>query len=172
MHHIGNTNLAYKAEEIREQDEKKRLEVIKGKRDRQNEMKRKWMFRKIVNASTCSTFMLVIGVLGLIVYHHIELHEVTGEINRLNTEIRKLENENVHLASRLENTVSLHVIAEIAQNELGLQRLDKYQIEYVSLYKENTIELMHEAPRETFAARLNYSVHDMFRNAKEYIGAP
>ena len=157
---------------IREQDEKKRFEVYGRKRGRENEQKKKAksFFRKIVNLSSISAFLIIILVSAFIVYNHIELHEVTGEINKLNNEIRRLENENMHMTSRLENTISLHVIADIAQRELGLQKLDKYQIEYVVIFKENTIELNRQAPRDNFAARLSYGVNDMFRQIKEYIG--
>jgi cell division protein FtsL len=170
--HLGNTNLAYRVEEVREQTEKKQLEVRRGMRGRENEKKRKSksLLWKFVNVRTCSVFMIVIGMCSLIVYNNIQLHEVTGEINRLSTEIRRLENENMHLTSRLENTISLHVIADIAQRELGLQKLDKYQIEYVVIFKENTIELTRQTPRDNFAARLSYGVKDMFRHIKEYIG--
>ena len=159
-----NTSSAYKLETY-EDVVTKRREQLKLVRNR----KRRLIW-SIVNIRSISTFLLVITVMSLIVHNQVLLNEVTGDINEINSIIKEMENENIRLASTLESTVSLHDVAERAQQELGMQKLDKYQIEYVSLYKENKIVITEEAPKENFATKLSLVINGTLRQVKEYIG--
>jgi len=159
-----NTSSAYKLETYEDVVSKRRaqLKLVRNRKKR--------LIWSIVNIRSVSTFLLVISVMSLMVYNQICLNEVTGEINSVNSMIKQMESENVRLASTLASTVSLHDVVEQAQRELGLQKLDKYQIEYVSLYSENKIVITEEAPKESFATRLSLMVNGTLRQVKEYIG--
>ena len=162
-----NTSSAYKLTETTTYEDavSKRRAQLKLVRNR-----KKRLIWSIVNIRSISIFMLVITVMSLIVYNQTCLNEVTGEINAINAMIKKMENENVRLSSTLESTVSLHDIAEQAQRELGLQKLDKYQIEYVSLYQENKIVITEEAPKDSFSTKLSLMINGSLQQIKEYIG--
>ena len=159
-----NTSSAYKLDTYEDVTAKRReqLKLVRSRKSR--------LIWSIVNIRSVSTFLLVIAVMGLIVHNQILLNEITGDINQVNSIIKEMENENVRLLSTLESTVSLHDIAERAQQELGMQKLDKYQIEYVSLYKDNKIVITEEAPKESFATKLSLMINSTLRQVKEYIG--
>jgi len=87
------------------------------------------------------SFAIVVTLLCLMIYNHVCLNELTGEINQLESEIVRLESEYTKSASQLESMVSLRVVAERAKNELGLDRPDQYQTEYIYLYEEDKINI-------------------------------
>ncbi|MDR2909256.1 MAG: hypothetical protein LBU86_05190 [Oscillospiraceae bacterium] len=88
---------------------------------------------------TAALFMLVLSVLGLIVYNQVCLNEVTGEISRLESELAIMESESTRFASLLESTVSLRAVAQQAEEELGMTKLDQFRTRYVYLYEQDQI---------------------------------
>lgn len=55
--------------------------------------------------------------------------------------VRALEQENVSMATRLEQKSSQKVVEDYAENVLGMQKLDNAQVEYVSLESGNKVEI-------------------------------
>lgn len=84
-------------------------------------------------------FALVVTLMSLIVYNQVCLNEVTGEINELNNQLQILENEQIRYISELETAMSRQTVAQIAEEELGMVKLDQYQIVYINLYEEDRI---------------------------------
>ena len=55
--------------------------------------------------------------------------------------VRALEQENVSMATRLEQKSSQKVVEDYAENVLGMQKLDNAQVEYISLESGNKVEI-------------------------------
>ena len=159
-----NTSSAYDLQSFERAPKVKqepKLRVLKSKR--------KGTTVSAISARSVGTFMLVVMVMVLIIYNQTCLNEVTGEINAINKEIAELQSENTRLGSIIENKMSLFNIGEMAQ-EMGMKKLDKYQIEYVSLYKENRIETAAQEQPDDLAKQVKMTFVTIIGNVKEYMG--
>ena len=161
-----NTSSAYDLQSFerapQQQTERPQVRVV--------EAQKKGVVASLLHIKTIAPFFLVVIFLALEVYNKTCLHGITGEITALNNDNQALRSENTRLSSLIDNSMSLYNVAERAQ-EMGMQKLDKYQIEYVSLYKENRIEVIESATEAGFFEQLKLSVNSAIRDLKEYIGA-
>lgn len=55
--------------------------------------------------------------------------------------VNVLKQENVSMATRLEQKSSQKVVEDYAENVLGMQKLDNAQVEYISLESGNKVEI-------------------------------
>lgn len=89
--------------------------------------------------------ILIILLFSFKVYSDVELNELTVEATNLKSELKKLKNEETRLNVSLEKRTDLKVIEKKAQSELGLTKVDKSQIEYISLPSEDKVEVKEES---------------------------
>lgn len=61
------------------------------------------------------------------------LTETVSEISQATQDLEVLQSENIRLNMELEAMVSLKNIEEVATEQLGLSKLEKYQVTYVTL---------------------------------------
>ncbi len=116
------------------------------------------------------TFLVVVALISLIVYCQVCLNEVTGQISRLKQEMTKLDSDSMRYASLLESTVSLRAVAQQAEEELGMSKLDQYQTSYVYLYEEDQI-ILAQNPQSSAADDGVFAViGSLLGSAKEYFG--
>ena len=113
----------------------------------------------------------ILGFIGLallcsMVFGQVELSEVYSEQSSLAAELSKLKDENLSLESELESKTGLTQVEEYAEKKLGLQKLDKSQIEYVEVENDNVAEVV-----ETEDDNIFVSVKKWFRGVLEYFGA-
>ena len=114
-------------------------------------------------------FAIVVTLASLIVYNQVCLNEVTGEINQLNRQLAVLESESVRYASLLESTVSLRAVAQQAEEELGMIKLDQFRTVYVYLYEEDQIVLSRQPAQEAEQTGVLAALSSILHSAKEYI---
>ena len=78
------------------------------------------------------------------------------------TNVNVLRQENVSMATRLEQKSSQKVVEDYAENVLGMQKLDNAQVEYISLESGNKVEIpeqktgMIEKIKSTFDSLVEY----------------
>ncbi len=113
----------------------------------------------------------ILGFIGLallcsMVFGQVELSEVYSEQSSLAAELSKLKDENLSLESELESKTGLTQVEEYAEKKLGLQKLDKSQIEYVEVENDSVAEVV-----ETEDDNIFVSVKKWFRGVLEYFGA-
>lgn len=98
---------------------------------------------KLSSIRTAATVMLVALVLGLVVgniYLRVRVNEVTTDINAAQTQYNRLKSENVSLNMQLETNISYKNLEQSAK-DLGMQKAEPYQINYVSTNSENKTEI-------------------------------
>lgn len=83
----------------------------------------------------------------------------------MQTELAQLTNENISLESELASKTGLTKVEEYAEKELGLQKLDKSQIEYVEVEKETVAEVVDSDDANMFV-----KIKRWFSGVLEYIG--
>jgi hypothetical protein len=114
--------------------------------------------------------LLAVTIICLLVYNQACLTEISGGINAMNQKISEMESENTRLLSALESTVSLRVIEDQAKNDLGMQRLDKYQTEYIQIYAHDRVEITADAPSGNLFSQVKLTIGGFVRSVQEYIG--
>ena len=108
----------------------------------------------------------VMGLLCAMIYGRVELTSLYSKQSELETELSRLQNENVSLESDLAQKTGLTKIEDYVENELGLRKLDRSQIEYVEVPKTKVAEAAENDDGNLFV-----SIKRWFSGVLEYIGA-
>lgn len=125
---MGYSNLAYELyeEEIKEQEPKKVQKAVKAKEKN---------FTPIIYAvvlSVAAYFMIS---------RNVELYETNQKIKQLQQELTNLETYTSQRVFELEQSVDLATVETIATTKLNMQRPEQYQIEYVSINRDDVTEI-------------------------------
>ena len=81
-----------------------------------------------------------------------------SDINKLNDQVMILESENVRMQTAIESKSALKAVEDYAVDVLGMQKLDKSQIEYLSIENGNVIDIPEE--NENFFVKIKHSFED------------
>ena len=95
-----------------------------------------------VNIRTVSAVMvslLFLGMFGINIYLRGEINEVTNEISKVEKQLDRKESEYTALEVEFDNRVSYKNL-ESAAAEMGMQKVQKYQVNYISTYDQNRSE--------------------------------
>ena len=76
-----------------------------------------------------------------LIYGKVENTAIHNEIAAQAQYVNMLESENVRMQSELEEKTALKSVENYAEQILGMQKLDKSQIEYVSISNGNIIDI-------------------------------
>ncbi len=139
---------------------------------RKTEPVRKIQVKKNTQSQNVSTFFVIVSAVAIafllcaIIYGKAEESRLYNEASKIERQIALINDENVRMQSELEARTNIRNVEDYAENVLGLQKLDKTQIEYIELQKENVIMVMEEKNNNVFVKIKNW-----FDNALEYIGA-
>lgn len=117
------------------------------------------MFKMFLNA------MVICALIGAVLYGNVETNRLFNEISSLQSDLAALQSENIALAAEYESATSLKNVEDYAENVLGLQKLDKAQIEYVELESDTVIEIIEIENKNVFVIIKNW-----FADVCEYLG--
>ncbi|MBE6903994.1 MAG: hypothetical protein E7480_05245 [Ruminococcaceae bacterium] len=106
--------------------------------------------KKFVSAYTVVFTLLIVALLGIKVYGDAQLNELTLKASSLKNELSELQNEKKRLNISLEKRTDLSTIELRAQTELGLIKIDKNQIEYISIPSEDKVEYIEDVSSGIF----------------------
>ncbi|MDE6594221.1 MAG: septum formation initiator family protein [Oscillospiraceae bacterium] len=155
-----NTNLAY---DISRYEKYERIEAVKKTPAIKTERAAKPSLTPITMASL--TMIVGIGLmLTLFVTSKADIAAVHADIVAAQAEVQELQQENNRMKTELEQKSSQKAVETYAEEILGMQKLEKSQIEYVSLESGNMVEISEKS--ETVATK----VKNFFDKVLEYIG--
>ncbi|MFV0496669.1 MAG: hypothetical protein ACK5L0_00665 [Candidatus Fimivivens sp.] len=78
-------------------------------------------------------FVLVLGIVCAILYNNMLLTELTSQIEDTEAQFEMLKNESRLMNVELESKTSLRAVEEIAENQLGMAKVEGYQVQYIDL---------------------------------------
>ena len=97
--------------------------------------KKKYRANRLIKVKMVAGILLLFS-LGLIaMYRYALIAEINFKISSKEKQYEELKNENSRLKVAIENETNLSKITQVAQNELGMQKPDKYQIVYIEVPK-------------------------------------
>ena len=152
---MSRNNLAYDLEKFEETASEK-APKIRVKR------------QKAENAGSAPKLLvmaLAAGVLlGALIYGKVENTAIHSEIAAQTRYVEMLESENVRMQSELEEKTALKSVESYAEDILGMQKLDKSQIEYVSISNGNVVDIPEN--EENIFVKLRNSFNDFVEYLK------
>lgn len=154
----GSTNAAYDFELFEEKKAQTRpvLSVVSNpkykKRDQMS------IVRMI------SSVLVVVAVICVMLYSRSQLTELTAQISDQKTNYQALVSENTRLRAELESKVSLRGVEDRAK-ELGMAKMQAYQVEYVNMEQSDEITLSGVEQEPSAAEKLELYI----RSFLEYI---
>lgn len=80
-------------------------------------------------------------MLGCVIYGKVENAAIHTQINNETKYVDTLRSENVRMKTEIESKSALKSVEEYAEKVLGMQKLDKSQIEYLSLDNGNVVDI-------------------------------
>ena len=109
--------------------------------------------------------MVIIGLSFSVMYSRAQLNELSAKVNSATKELETLKSENIRLQTELEDRISLKNVEEYATVELGMEKMDASQVEYVTLTSGNQVEITEESDSSVWQKIKNF-----FDDMMEYIG--
>lgn len=87
-----------------------------------------------------------IAIGGYLLYSHIALNEVSSELLAAKQELTRLEGEAGNLQVSIDSKNSMGEIERIATEELGMVKIENYQIQTINLTTDDTVEIIKDEP--------------------------
>lgn len=156
MAKIHNLAFDYSAYDKAEEQEER---AIKHRRNALAEGSRKNMVLGIFGG------LIVIALMMALIFGRVELSSLYTQRTELENQLTLLQSENVSLESELAQKTNMTKVEEYAENTLGLQKLDKSQIEYVEIESEAVAEIVQPDDPNIFLKLKRW-----FSSVMEYIG--
>ncbi|MBO5248822.1 MAG: cell division protein FtsL [Clostridia bacterium] len=116
------------------------------------------------------TIFLVVGIVVLLlltVNCSISQNEKNAELRALNTELSAAANEGTKLQIEIDRRSDFFSVEQYASEELGMHKLENYQIQYIQNHVSGTAELLHNEENENFfgqVAKAFSAIGDFFGN--------
>lgn len=107
-----------------------------------------------------------LALLCFMIYGRVELSSLYTQQSELESKLTRLQSENVALETELAQKNGLTQAESYAENQLGLNKLEKYQIEYVEVPKPDVAEAAAPENDNIFVR-----IKKWFMGVLEYIGA-
>ena len=95
--------------------------------------------------------VIVVSVTCLLLYNNAMISEISAEITAATDQLEQLQNENKRLNRELDAKMSNETVADIAVNELGLNKLENYQIAYVNLSSQDVVTAKNSGGTSIFS---------------------
>ncbi len=155
-----NGNAAYDLSRFEEKQKRPAVEVLEPKKSPRK--------RKILGMSPAKAIMMlvVVGVLAsVLIYNRVLIIEANEEIRQANNQMTILESEGTRLDMELEGKTSLKNIEDYATQNLGMQKMEKQQVQYVSLSEEEKVVLSKDMVKPNIFQRIS----GWFQNLMEYL---
>lgn len=150
---MGKGNLAYDLSKYENAVEKPHQEVktkIKVQRAKAE---------TVGSAPKVILLTIVAGLLlGLVIYGKVQNAAIHTDIANQNKYVDTLRSENVRMQTEIESKSALKSVEDYATNILGMQKLDKSQIEYLSLENGNVVDIPDQS--ENFFVKIKNGFED------------
>jgi len=97
--------------------------------------KKKYRANRLIKVKMVVGILLLFSLGLIVMYRYALIAEINFKISSKEKQYEELKNENSRLKVAIENETNLSKITQVAQNELGMQKPDKYQIVYIEVPK-------------------------------------
>ena len=103
--------------------------------------------------------ILALVLFSLVINSYVQPNEVYSQISAAESTLNDLQSENVRMQTQLEGQASIRNIKEYAEDRLGLQKLDRSQIQYIQIQTED--EVVVEEPDQNIFVQIKRKFNDL-----------
>lgn len=160
-----NGTSAYKIDEI-EYGTRPSVQENIAKRQQIRQSKRTAFIKRV---RVCATFALVFAVAFGILFTNAVIIEKASAVNDMQNQLTELTEANNQIMLDIEKNLDLNKIEEIAINELGMKRPDKYQIVYVDVEQSDYAEVSRAEDKPSVLAATFGALGSSISQFMEYI---
>ena len=112
-------------------------------------------------ASALFVAMAALGIVTLMITSRVQLTEMNAQLQRDQAELQARKSEYASMSSELAQSTSNQSVEDYAENVLGMQKMEPYQIQYITVDGATQAAALNEEP-EGFWASLWQSITDFF----------
>ncbi|MDD2417883.1 MAG: hypothetical protein PHR24_06855 [Oscillospiraceae bacterium] len=99
----------------------------------QREKQRRNVIQSLLNTvATLCVAAIALSVVGMLIFSRIRLTEMDDKIKDIDKQLVVLKSEQIRLNDELSRKTSTKSVEEYAYNELGMQKIESSQIEYIA----------------------------------------
>lgn len=121
---------------------------------------------KGLSVTTVLFAVFIIAMIAATLYSNALINELGNQISASNKEYATLVSENKKLNANLECKMSLKNVETFAKDDLGLAKMEAYQIKYVNMSPEDKIEYKKEEQQDKITDKLLNSVSALINEKK------
>lgn len=140
---MGRSNTAYNlSRQTQEESYVPKMKVIEG-------TKSKSAPRELTKPQILKLFFVtaaIVGVVAVIINLRVRLTELSGEIDNKIAVLSAAEIEQEGILSQLNSADKLSYFESYAKENLGMSKLESYQVKYISADKNDTIKIGNDKP--------------------------
>ncbi|MBR1864094.1 MAG: septum formation inhibitor [Ruminococcus sp.] len=137
------------------------------KRTAARDRKRKGIFR-ISPLELIAWVVLItvaLALMGSYIFGRVEISRLYSERAQLESKLAVIENENISMESEIAAKMNVTKVEDYAKNNLGLQKLDKLQIQYIEVETPSVAEVKENDSEDIFV-----KIKHRLDVLKEYLG--
>ncbi len=161
-------NLAYDLSKFESKEVRRRQDLIDRKKakdaERKTKLEIKQQLKQEAKASSRQSVKIMfitcsmVALLGFMIYARAQVFTLGQKVDSLNDDIAISESEYTRLEMELEARVSTEKVEAYASKELGMEKLNKSQIEYIDLSEESKIVLSSPPEKQSFFEKITAQI--------------
>ena len=113
-------------------------------------MKKTKQTKKRISPLTLLLSMACVVLVVMTITSQITLNEKTIDNKNMEKELELIMDENETLAAKIESKNSIANVEEIAVGQLNMVKLQEYQIHYVNLAEDDSVEIASDTEKGSF----------------------
>ena len=117
---------------------------------REIRMKKSNQTKKRISPLTVLLSLVCVVLVAVTITSQITLNEKTIDNKNTEKELAQIIDENETLCAKIDSKNSIANVEEIAVGELGMIKLQEYQIHYVNLAEDDSVEIADESDGRSF----------------------
>lgn len=124
--------------------------------------KRRTRIQKVLNVAAAAVVSaIVIGVVAFTLTSRAQLNEMNSLINQKQEDIQNLQEEYERLSTELASQTSTQAVEDYAVNELGMQKIESHQIQYITVEDGDKVEV-NETDEPNVFQKIGGAISDFF----------
>lgn len=124
--------------------------------------KRRARLQKVLNVTVVTVLAaVVIGFIGISLTSRVQLNEMNSVISSRNEELQQLQDEYERLKTELASKTSAQAVSDYAVNELGMQKIEPHQVQYITVEDGDSVEV-NETEDKSVLDQIGAAIADFF----------
>lgn len=136
---MNRASVAYDYKRLAQKEAEKRPQIREVKTRASVKSAESFSIRKAV-----VMMVAVVSMLSILLYSQVKQTELLNEYNQVLTELSAVKGEVSSLTKTLEDTLSVANVEQAAVDELGMQKVESYQMRYITFETEDASNVVQE----------------------------